>query len=324
MCTAIYYQTGNNYFGRNLDLEYRYHETVTVMPRKYQLTLRRQNSIDTHYAMIGMATVSDSYPLYYDATNEYGLSMAGLNFPGNAVYYPYCPEKVNIAPFELIPWVLSQCKNTTEARKLLYKVNILNVPFSDKFPLTPLHWIIADENCCIVVEPLYDGLHIYDNPVRVLTNSPPFPYHLQNLCNYRGLSSANGNNTFTDRIDLLPYSNGLGTFGLPGDLSSASRFVRAAFVLHNSPKDPDHKSSISQHFHILDSVSQKKGCNKVDGKDEITVYSSCCDTTRGIYYYTTYQNRQICAVDMNRENLDASSLVTYRLETTQNILLQNE
>lgn len=323
MCTAVSYRTCHHYFGRNLDLEYHYNESVTITPRKFPLTFRQQNALSDHYAIIGIATVTEGYPLYYDAANEYGLCMAGLNFPGNASYTAAQPGFSNLASFELIPWILAQCENADEAENLLVNVNITHEAFSKNFPPTPLHWIIADQNRCIVIEPTVDGVKIYDNPVRVLTNNPPFPYHLQNLCNYRALNPENGISTFAQSLDLQAHSSGMGTIGLPGDLSSASRFVRAAFVLHNSPCDLDEKSSITQFFHILDCVSQKKGCNKVNGKDEITVYSSCCDTNHGIYYYTTYANRRICGVDMKKADLDAKTLVTYPMATVQNIDYQN-
>lgn len=82
MCTAATYTTKNHYFGRTLDYEYSYEEQVTVTTRNYPFPFRKVNTMETHYAMIGMAFVVENYPLYYGATNEKGLSMAGLNFPG--------------------------------------------------------------------------------------------------------------------------------------------------------------------------------------------------------------------------------------------------
>ena len=124
MCTAITYQTKDHYFGRNLDLDYVYQETVTITPRRYPLRFRQMGTLDRHYAMIGMAYVLGDYPLYYDATNEAGLSMAGLNFPGNAVYWPEEPGRDNVTPFEFIPWVLGRCATVAEARVLLDRLNL--------------------------------------------------------------------------------------------------------------------------------------------------------------------------------------------------------
>lgn len=323
MCTAITYKTKDHYFGRNLDLEYNYRESVTITPRKYPFHLRNGSSISDHYAMIGMATVADSYPLYYDATNEYGLSMAGLNFPGNAVYRRETDGQDNIAPFEFIPWILGKCKTVEEVRSHLNNICLAKIPFSDNYPLSPLHWIISDEKESITVEPMERELKIYANPVGVLTNNPPFDFHMYNLSNYLNLTHEEPVNRFTNKIDLAPYSRGMGAIGLPGDLSSSSRFIRASFTKLNSVSGESETESISQFFHILGAVEQQSGCVKINGKFEKTVYSSCCNTDKCIYYYTTYENSQITAVHLFHENLDEDKLISYPLINDQQIRHEN-
>lgn len=324
MCTAITYQTRDHYFGRNLDLEYSYHEVVTITPRNYPFRFRKTTGLKTHYAMIGMAHVADGFPLYYEATNETGLSMAGLNFPDNADYKPEAPGKDNVAPFEFIPWLLGQCADLAQARELLARVNLIRLPFSADLPLSPLHWMISDRSGSITVECVRGGLWVYDNPVGVLTNNPPFDFQMLNLTNYMGLSRDAPVNRFCPELDLKPYCLGMGAMGLPGDLSSASRFVRAAFTRLNSVSGGSESESVSQFFHILGSVAQQRGCVRLEnGSYEVTLYSSCCNTDRGVYYYTTYENSQITAVDMHREDLNGQTLSVYPLITGQQIRTQN-
>ena len=324
MCTAITYKTACHYFGRNLDLEVSYREEVTITPRSYPFRFRRMGELPAHYALIGMATVAEGYPLYYEATNERGLSMAGLNFPGNARYLPAKEGCDNLSPFEFIPWVLGQCANLREARALLERLNLIDEPFSAELPLSPLHWMIADRDAAIVVEPMADGLHIFDDPVGVLTNNPTFDWHMTNLANYMALTTEPPADTFAPGVPLPAYSRGMGGMGLPGDLSSASRFVKAAFVRCNSRAGVAESESVSQFFHILGSVAQQRGCVHMGGgKYEITLYSSCCNTDTGVYYYTTYDNSRITAVDLHREALDGSGLVRYPLVKTPQILRQN-
>lgn len=330
MCTAVSYKTKDHYFGRNMDLEYSYHETVTITPRNYHFTFQNTEDMKPigdareHYAIIGMAYVVDSYPLYYDATNEKGLSVAALNFPDNATYHMPQEEKINIASYELIPWILCQCKDVEEAVKILDKVNITNQSFSENLPTSPLHFMVSDKKRSVVLEPMTTGLMIYENPINVLTNNPPFLYHTTNLNNYMSLTNGVPQNNFSQKLPLNQYSRGMGSLGLPGDLSSASRFVRAAFTTLNSVSGESEDESVSQFFHILNSVYQQRGCVKM-GKDvyEKTVYSSCCNTDKGIYYYTTYGNSQITAVDMHRENLDGEMLISYELIKEQQINYQN-
>ena len=220
MCTAATYRTKDHYFGRNMDFDFSYNETVTITPRNFPFHFRKVADMDSHYAMIGMAMVADDYPLYYDATNEKGLSIAGLHFAGYAEYKEEVPDKDNVASFELIPWILGQCADITAVRELLPRLNVTDVCFSDEFPVAPLHWMISDREESIVLECVKDGLKVYDNPVGVLTNNPPFDQQLFNLRNYMQISNKSPQNTFSDKLQLEPYSRGMGGLGLPGDLSS--------------------------------------------------------------------------------------------------------
>ena len=324
MCTAATYKTKDFYFGRTLDYEFSYGDEVTITPRNFPLHFREQGDLNTHYAIIGMACVIDNYPLYYDAINEKGLGMAGLNFVGNAVYRERKAGKDNVAQFEFIPWILSQCATVKEARRFVEKINLLNTPFNEQLPVAQLHWIISDSEESITVESVKEGIKIYENPVGVLTNNPPFDKQMFNLNNYMHLSVRSPENNFSKDLNLTTYSRGMGAIGLPGDLSSQSRFVRVAFTKMNSISGDGEMESVSQFFHILNSVDQQRGCCELDdGKYEITLYTSCCNTDKGIYYYTTYNNHQITAVDMHKENLEGNELVRYPLITEEQIKMQN-
>lgn len=323
MCTAITFLNRSHYFGRNLDLEYSYNETVTITPKHYPLHFRLSNKHSAHYAIIGIATVVDGYPLYYDATNEHGLSMAGLNFPGNAIYLPPKEGYQNIASFELIPWVLSKCKHVSDVKALLSKTNITNLSFNSALPYSPLHWIIADRNECIVVEPLADGIQIHQNPIGILTNNPPFPFHMQLLSHYLNLTPCEPSPVFCQTFELHPYSRAMGAIGLPGDASSASRFVRAAFHKLNAVTDGTELGNVSQFFHILDSVAMLKGSVRLGDKLEKTVYSCCCNTDNQTYYYTTYENRQITGIRLTEALSSGCLLKTFPLQSKESIRMEN-
>lgn len=324
MCTAATYKTKDHYFGRTLDYEYSYEERVTITPRNYAFHFRKAGVVERHYAIIGMAFIVGDYPLYYDATNEKGLSMGGLNFPGYADYKEEVNGMDNVAQFEFIPWILGQCANIAEVKDKLAHLNLIDMNFSEELPMSPLHWMISDRDSSITVECVKEGLKIYDNPVGILTNNPPFEMQLFYLNNYKGLSIEPPENHFSKELDLSTYSRGMGAMGLPGDLSSASRFVRAAFTKMNSVSGESESESISQFFHILGSVAQQRGCVHMgNGQYEITIYTSCCNTDKGIYYYTTYENSQITGVDMHKEDLEGRKLVDYPLVTGQQVRMEN-
>lgn len=315
MCTSLVFKTRDLYFGRNLDLEYTYDEAVTIMPRHYPLGFDRADiALSAHHAMIGMAYTVDDYPLYYDAVNEMGLGMAGLNFPGFAVYHSEKNDMRNILPCEFIPWVLAQCASVSQARQLIAETNLVDIAFSKALPNTPLHWMIAGHDGTIVVEPTQHGLTVFDAPTGVLTNSPPFDFHLLNLTRYMALSQDRPENRLSPQITLKPFSNGMGALGLPGDLSSPSRFVRASFANMNSVSGKSESESVNQFFHLLRYVEHPRGCVRMaKDKYEITQYSSCCNMDKGIYYYTTYENSRITAVHMHHENLDICGLIHFPL-----------
>ena len=324
MCTAITYKTNDFYFGRTLDYNFSYGEEITITPRNFLFEFGDMASISNHYAIIGMAHIKDNYPLYYDAANEKGLCMAALNFVGNAHYNERIEGKDNVAQFEFIPFILGCCDSVRQARKRLQNLNLTNTPFSKDLPVAQLHWIIADSTEAITVECVSGGMNIYDNTIGVLTNNPPFSEQLFALNNYMHLSNKPPKNLFCDKLELKEYSRGMGALGLPGDWSSQSRFVRAAFVKLNSVSENNEYSSIGQFFHILNSVWQIKGCCAVgDDEYEITIYSSCINADKGIYYYKTYHNHQITGIEINKENLDGSELINYPLITENQIKMQN-
>lgn len=326
MCTAATYTAGDHYFGRNLDLELSYGEKVTITPRNFPLTFRKMPTLEHHYALIGMATTVDNYPLYFDATNEKGLSMAGLNYPGNADYKPYAEGKDNVSPFEFVSWILGQCATLAEAKVLLDKINLVKIDFSEQLPLSPLHWLMAEtaSEKTLTIECDRDGLHVYDNPVGVLTNNPQFDKQLFNLNNYQFLSPQQPENKFSQDLELDNYSRGLGTRGLPGGMDSMSRFVKVAFTKLNAPKGETENENVGNFFHILHSVEQQKNLDGVENNQfEFTIYSSCVNADRGIYYYTTYDNNQINTVDMHKVDLDGRELIDYDLANEQNINWQN-
>lgn len=323
MCTAIKYKPEKAFFGRNLDLEYSFGEKICLMPRDFSLSFRKEKKMSTHFAILGTAYIHNGYPLFYDAVNEHGVFMAALNFPGNAAYFPEKEDKRNLAPFELIPWVLGQCSNTEEAKKLLVNTNILEENYSGELPNTPLHWFIADKENSIAAEPLSTGFSIRENPAEVLTNNPPLDFHLLNLANFMNLSPREAENRFSENLMIKPFSRGMGAIGLPGDPSSASRFIRAAFVKENSLCGESEEEAVTQFFHILSSVEQQKGCVRL-GKGELehTLYSSCA-TEDGKYYLRTYQCARISCVDMKKEHLDSPVLKIYPMPLRQDFLFLN-
>ena len=307
MCTAIALRGRATLFGRTLDVEASFSERVIITPRNFKFNFLYEKSSLPHYAIIGMAHVFENAPLYYDAMNELGLAGAALNFPGFAHYFSKIENKRNIASFEIIPLVLSSCKNITEAKELLREANITNDEIDKNLRATPLHFMFCDKGSSIIIEQTSKGLKIYDNPFDVMTNSPDFLYHKSRLSDYSQLSPYPPKNILG--LNYEPYSRGLGAFGLPGDFSSSSRFIRAFFVKSSTPCEENTKEAVNSFFHIMDSVSVPKGAVRSDdGVCFYTFYSSCMDLENKVYYLTSYSNREIREYSLYSQDLDGNEI----------------
>lgn len=324
MCTCINMKGKNYYFGRNMDITHSFNEEVIITPRNYYLTFKKEKPLKNHFAFIGIGTIINNYPLYSEATNEKGISIAGLNFPNNCYYFPFKDKKINLTAFEIIPYILSKCQNLKEVKELLSNLNIVNINFTNQIKLTPLHFMISYKNQSIVIESTKEGLKIFDNAFNVLTNNPPFEYHQNNIINYINLNNKDINNNINNNIKLLPFSFGQGAFGLPGDSSSSSRFIRAFFNLSFTKLDNNDTYEVIQFFKCLDSVSMIYGAVLTDLGYEYTTYSSCINTNKGILYYKTYYNPNIYSINMYKEDLNSTKLINFKFINEYQIIEQKQ
>lgn len=312
MCTALH---AHGCFGRTLDLEYTYAEQVALTPRDLPLSLRHLPPLRRHYAMLGMATVADGYPLYYDAVNEQGLAMAGLNFPHSGVYAPATKGVRNVASFELIPYILGQCADIRGARQVLQEIRVCDTSFSPDYPATRLHWMVADATASIVAESTAEGVRVYDNPVGVMTNEPPFHDQLRHWSTFRYLTAAEPSET-PPRL-----GRGSGSLGLPGDFTSPSRFVRAAFAAAHS-EAAEATAQVGQFFHLMTTVGVPCGCVRLpDGRRVVTLYTACMDLKERVYYYRTYGCQRIHAVGLT--DAEGDTLTAYPLPHTEDVKWEN-
>lgn len=320
MCTCMKWKAPDFYFGRNLDVEASFGEQVIITPRNYAFSFRYGKSKTKPYAMIGMGSVLQNYPLYAEAMNEQGLAVAGLNFPGNAQYQEVKEDAINVASFELIPWLLTNFASVKEVKAALKTVNITKDAFLPAVLPTPLHWMIADADDSIIVEAMADGLHVYADAYGVLTNNPPYPYHVANRINYLHLRAENPAPARGEKGDMEPFCEGMGAIGLPGDASSPSRFVKASFLKDHLVKESDVLMNVMQFFHVLDNVSMVKGSVITkSGKLDRTIYSCCIHAPSVTYYYKTYENFQLTAISLRNADLSNTKLLVYPIRKTPNV-----
>ena len=329
MCTGLTITTNDGYhlFGRSMDIEYSFNQSVVLIPRNFSYTNNVTGKTEkSNYAIIGMGTLLGTYPALADGLNEKGMACAGLNFPGYAHYEENVIDgKINLAPYDLIFWILNHFDSIEELKKELPNVNTVNKPFNEYIPLPTLHWIAVDKTgACIVIEKTKEKLNVYDNPIGILANSPSFDWHMTNLRQYINVNSHQPATTSWHNQELSPLGQGLGSFGLPGDFSTVSRFVRIAFLKSKMCHPINEVTGISEFFHMLHNVAMVTGSVVTpEEKNDITLYTSCMCQQKGIYYYTTYNNSRINAIDMHKEDLDGTEVKVFPYLDTQDINYQN-
>ena len=310
-----------------MDLAYFFRQSVMIIPRNFQYQDKVTGHMVTNQrAIIGMGTVMDNHPLLADAMNEAGLACAGLNFEGYAYFEKDPVEgKINIAPYDFMQWVLSNHETVEEVKQGLKNVELVDRPVNDKTPVPMLHWMIVDKTGkAIVVEKTKAGIAIHDNHIGVLTNNPTFDWHVTNLNEYLYVTPFSPKETHWGNLKLNALGIGAGTLGIPGDFASVSRFVRIAYIRSHMPEIKGDAQSITQFFHMLDYVKMVRGGVLTDeGLLDSTTYSSCMDQVRGVYYYRTYENNRINAIDLHKEQLEGTDLKLFDYLTDQDIHHQN-
>jgi len=328
MCTALSFKTNHGcFYGRNMDLSANFGQCPLFIPRNSEYLDRGCSKMRRmSRAVLGMGALIDAHPAMAEAMNEAGLACAGLNFAQYAHWEKEpVPGKHNIPPYDFILWVLGNHDTVEDVKKGIGQIELIDIPINENTPCPTLHWMVSDkEGNSIVVEKTIDGLKVHDNTVNVMTNDPPFDWHLINLREYIKLSPEHPKKI--SWCDELCRANGLGagTLGMPGDFASVSRFVRIAFARANMPVINSAAEALSHCFHMLDYVAMVKGGVKTPGgTEDKTLYSCCMNLSEGIYYYKSSENSRISAVNMQKEDLDSSSIKVFPYTDMQDIRFIN-
>ncbi|MGK9146766.1 choloylglycine hydrolase [Plantibacter flavus] len=313
MCIAIRFSDGNGhlYLARNLDWSTGYGEQVVITPTAFIVPSPFGAVDGIRYAVIGMGIVEEGTPLYFDCGNDAGLAVAGLNFPG---YAQYAPEPVdgatNVAAFEFPLWVASQFRSVDDVEAALGNVVIVDRPINEKYPSSLLHWVIGDATRAIVVEYTDDGMHVFDDDIDVLANQPGFAWHHENLRNYLNTSPEFPEESVLIRARLTPFGSGSHMRGIPGDYSSPSRFVRAAYVNGHYPEKASEEENVSRAFHTLQQVAMVEGAAAMgSGEFEKTIYTGLFSSRTRSYSWNTYDDATIHSVSLADHRPDGAELI---------------
>jgi choloylglycine hydrolase len=262
-------------------------------------------------------------PMILDGLNTEGLYAGLFYFPGYADYTPLTAANTSkaMAGYEYGAWVLANFASVAEFKKAFDSVALVPTVVAQMGIAPQAHFRIVDKTgAAVVVEPLHGKLVIYDDPLGVLTNSPTFDWHMTNLVNYANLSPQMAKPVTLDGVTLNSFGQGSGGFGLPGDFTPPSRFVRAVAFEQSAVPSNTGADVVQQMFHILNNFDIPVGAvrDTVEGHqvDEYTLWTSADDLKNLVFYYRTFNDQTLRSIDL-RKALAASGgkMMQYPMES---------
>ncbi|AZZ59943.1 choloylglycine hydrolase family protein [Oenococcus sp. UCMA 16435] len=331
-CTSFVINTmdNTNVLARTMDFTIEMAKNVVYTPKEKKIasSYGEDDFYISKLPFIGMGIqMPDDGPVTFDGVNQAGLTAATLYFPRYASYKKAKEaNKLAVSPDKVISFILANCKTIQDTKKAFEtEITIVDRQNPILGLTAPLHYIFMDKSGkALIVEPTENGIKIYDHSVGVMTNSPDYPWHETNLRNYLTINPNQHQSVNWLGKTLNPFSQGSGSFGLPGDYTPTSRFIRAAFLRNfvEKPKDETHAVNIAAN--ILKSVSIPKGIViNEENKSDYTCYSSYMSAQTQSYYFSTYGNQRIRKVSLSEKLLSHTDYLSFPVEDNEDILNLN-
>jgi choloylglycine hydrolase len=327
-CTSFVLDSadGGKVYGRTMEFGLDLASQIIIVPRKLAITGTGPSGAaasglpwTTKYAVAGANGLG--LPIVIDGVNEAGLAGGLLYLPNVAVYQDVAPNdaKTSIASYELLLYTLTSFATVAEARAGIEKIKVNRSPQPVfKMPV-PVHMTLHDATgASIVVEYVEGVLHIHDNPTSIMTNAPTFDWHITNLNNYLGLSVTDPAPRKIGGIELAPPSTGTGMLGIPGDMSSPSRFVRAFLYAHAAPQEKTSDQAVLTAFHLLNNFDIAPGTIRTEAGSkagggvaaiETTEWMAVSDLKKLRFYIRTYDGYDTQMVDLKAAKVNAPVIV---------------
>lgn len=265
-------------------------------------------------------------PLVAEGLNDQGLACGAFFLPGYAKYQDFTPQERSrtISNLDLVSWVLGNFASVQELRAALPGVRVCGVALPQWGTVPPLRYLAVDQSgASLVIEYLDGQLVMHDDFVGVITNSPPYDWHVTNLRNYLGLSTLNRPPVKLGAQEIAQLGQGSGSIGLPGDFTPPSRFVRAAFLSHAAYRGPTAEEAVLSAFRILNQFDIPKGALRAQEGGRViadsTQWTGASDLKhRRLYFHTEY-SRRVRMVDLNQLKLDGGAMLTMEVTSPERI-----
>jgi len=318
-------ENGDAVVGRTMEFGLPLNSQLTIVPRNLAIKAVGPDgnagtglAYTTKYGVVGMNGLG--LPDLVDGMNEKGLYAGLLFFPGLAEFQDVGPAEAanSIASYQLATYILTQFATIEDVKAGLPKIKVSRAPQAVFKGPIPIHVTVHDASGkSIVIEYIGGQLQITDNPTTVMTNAPSISWHLANLAQYANATGNPGASFSINGTTYQPWSSGTGMNGLPGDLSAATRFLRAAFLVANAPKTKDAAEAMGISWHFLNQFDIPPGAVRTAAGGragggvagyEITEWTSVSDLKNGLYQIRTYGDQQTRQVSLKSVDLDAKAI----------------
>jgi choloylglycine hydrolase len=254
------------------------------------------------YGYVGMNALNLS--LVVDGLNERGLSVGTLWLPGSEFQPARDPSRA-LSVLLVNDWLLGTCASVAEVKAALPTVDVwAYTPMEEKF--SPIHFTVHDTSGKSIVIEYTDGeLHIYDNKIAVATNAPVFPWHVENVRNFVGLTPYDVNEATVNGEEFMATGNGTGLRGLPGDFTPPSRLIRTLFLINSALQAKDARAARNLALHILNDTDLPKGIVRYEGvsgetSDDRTQWVVVKDLKNLLFDYRRYEDLDLRRIDLKK------------------------
>lgn len=304
MCTAINFlnQKHENAFGRTMDFHYILDPRLVAFPAGTAWENTLGKIYTDQYGVAGIVRHAKNLYVMFDGVNEKGLAGGALYFHGYADFPQPSQQddKAQIPALDFLHYALGSCMSLDDLRLLLTKSTLVGIRDSLTGTVAPIHWMFTDlSGKSLVVEQTKSGLHVYENHVGVMTNSPDFSWQMTNLRNYMEAAPEQVGQTDWNGFQMEPFGQANGTSILPGGYTPPARFVRTVYQKLHMIQPKGMEESVINGFHVLEGVTLPNGIVKTsNGAFDYTQYTAMIDLPNQVYYFKTYENPQIIRVDV--------------------------
>lgn len=325
-CTSFLIRTSDNgaVYARTMEFAFELESRAMVIPRAYKLSSSGPGgspamSWTGKYAAVGLNALGVT--ALVDGMNEKGLAGGILYFPDFAGYAD--PAKADpaksLAPWDVLTWALTSFATVAEVKAALKDIAVVHVVQETMKIAPPVHYALHDASgASLVIEPVDGVLKVYDNPLGVMTNSPPFDWHLTNLRNYVKLSPFDAAALKIGGQSFTPLGQGSGMLGIPGDPTPPSRFLRALGYTLSIERKPSGPESVRLAEHVINNFDIPKGWIREDEKGKVpleyTQWSTVADLTNRVFHVKTYEDPVLRSIDLKSFDLDAKAIVSAALK----------